>query len=274
MSAKVRLSGLSVSGGKKDKSVFLSLDYYKANKRLVLNNLQKNFYSSKKESCDNNLITALLNSFNDNTLDSHLGIGITSAISLPPFFTADNEEQIHWMNQLWENYDKSIRPFSPYLQRPVEVFYKYKHPERIDYPVGLSANSAPSTCRSCYLVSMLPQIKFYEIFAKATLRRLLFNLDMPKKLEFSINQLDLGSQIREDILLQLTKTFPPLFIYENDREELIQNLTAFNAFLAALNLWLLHVKQCEKAPPDFPKSANWYALPRQNINWHKLISQL
>jgi len=271
-----RSLGLELSGSKNDRSFLAVLDWHHSGQRLILKDVEKLHSTDTKTSNDVHLLKKVTSLFAESPHFS--GMGITSAIEMPPFFKkamnqcheAQFKNECLWLKNIYKNLSSKNKPFEIYLQRCIEVWLRHVCRDKYMIHDALGSNTAPLTARFQFLESHLPNPKF-EILTKATLHRIVLSLGLKKNLYNDFTDLDKGLKIRELFLEEFTQKLPKFFIYDKDFETVTTQIPAFHSFLAALNIHLKERGQCEKAPKSYPKSATWIALPLRNIDWEKVF---
>lgn len=277
-----RSLGLEVSGSKNDRTALAVLDFYPKTQRLILVDIQPKIVGVEDMSADEALVRAVEEALGE---APHLtGLSIHGPLSLPPvlrqavkegkpqpFSEKSRDAEILWMNELWKRLKPKPRPFAPYLERPAELHMRYVCKEKFPVAEAMGANLAPIAARLQFLKPHLPEPQ-NEVYPRATLARVVASLGLPKTIARDYSDLERGVYTREQFFTYLGKKIPQLFIYEKDLEQMVVNLSAFNAFLCALTQHLIFAEQCETPSKNFPKSAGWIHFPRSAIDWNRVFS--
>lgn len=265
----VRYMGLSLSGGKSDKSCLAVLDYYHDQKRLILSRLHEKIRTEEFVSADHKIVEMI-----DQLKDNAVSIMIDAPLSLPTSilktepcegFETSSEPEIKWMRQFQHSLPKKRqrKMFTPYTQRPVELYLSELEEENLDVQHALGANHAPITARAVYLKRRLP-LDCFEVFPKLSVWRLGNELKVNKSHLRSYRNSVGGEEARRAFLNALAdKT--GLFLYQQDFRLLCENPHAFDSLIAALMGHLKAQKKTQDRPADFPKGAAWIEFPKSKV---------
>lgn len=270
--AAVRFCGVSLAGGKTDKTAVAILEYYPDRKRVFLRSLRERIRAEGDASSDMALHHILTDE--EKELES---IAFDAPLELPscircqlkcPGAEKCREPHIRWMTDLHAKRDKSKRPnkhFTPYTERCVEIYISNELEEPFHPSHALGANAAPLTARAQYLKRRI-ETPLIEVFPKLTLWRIGGALKIPKShLRFHKHAVD-SDEARLFILKTLIEK-DIAFIYQQDLRLMVENNQTFEAFLCALTGFLRFRGQTERPPKDFPKSESWIEFPREKIVW-------
>jgi hypothetical protein len=273
--------GLELSGPKNDRSTLAVMDYHPKTQKLILVDVQtpleNESHLNSDETLYSNIQLMCLESKNITGLCVHGPISLPPAFQTqelastkgPPKYSSKNS-QIEWMFQVWKKLNPKPKPFVPYLQRPLEIYFKYFTPEKFLIPDAMGANFAPIAARLQFLKPFLPK-PLNETFPKASMSRLVTSLGLSRNIFRDYLDVEKGLYTREIFFEHLAKKLPQIFLYEKDLELCISNISAFNAFLSALTQHLWHREQCELPPKSFPKTATWLTIPRRNVRWNEVF---
>ena len=284
-----RILGLEVGGAKNERTALAVLNYYPKHKRLLVVDIDQQLSGQDDLSTDEVLIDRLSElsipkKNPEKSFQEFWGLGVHGPLSLPPSFSIEptksagkaaismtsRDPQIKWMNEVWQGLKPRPRPFCPYLQRPAEVWLRYVCGDKFMINEALGSNMAPIAVRLNFLKSFFPQ-PLVEVYPRATLLRIISSLGLPKRFAAKVSDLDEGLSMREEFFEHLLDRLPQLFVYERDLEKMIVSPPAMNAFLCALNMFLVKQKQTEVAPGTFPKEASWIPLPKRSIDWEEIL---
>jgi hypothetical protein len=160
------------------------------------------------------------------------------------------------------------KEFTPYTQRPIELWMKYKLlPElpvslHLEVDESLGGNKAPLSARMNFLKRHLHGVSLIEVWPRLSVALLGIELGLPKRHLTQYRQLEEGVELREEFLLQLSQQ-REIFIYDRDLRKLSQNLTAFDAFICSYIALLSDQNRCSKRPSlrEFPTQAGWIYYP-------------
>jgi hypothetical protein len=269
-----RSLGLEISGAKNDRSSLAIVDYFPKTRRLVLADIQPKVRGHDDVSSDATLLKCIGESLEG--VKNTTGLCVNGPLSFPhylekaakkllPLEEARDPESL-WMKELWKNLDPQPKPFVPYLQRLCEIHLKHLTPEKFQIPDGMGSNLAPIACRISFLKPYLP-CPLSETFARGALHRIIVNLGLKKSLAREYTDFIRGAECREIILDELNDHLPQIFVYNRDRDKMIQSIHCFNAFISALVQHFCFKKMTEMPPRSFPKKAAWIHLPRGHMDW-------
>ncbi len=267
----LRFAGVSLGGGKTDKTVVAILEYYPDRKRVFLRTLRDKL-GSGGQGADQQLhlmLTEEENHLSSITFDAPLQMPKCIRCDLAcPGMERCKLPEIKWMWDVHNKRSKHKRPnkmFTPYTERCCEIHIANELEEPFHPSHALGSNAAPLTARVHYLVRRL-DVPVYEAFPKLTLWRIGLSLLMPKSyLRFHKHAVD-----SDEARLYILKTLMDkeiAFIYQQDLKILVENGQAFDAFLCALNGFLKHRGQTELPPAGFPKGESWIDFPKANLVW-------
>ncbi len=264
-------AGVSLGGGKTDKTAVAQIEYFAAQKRLFLKNLSTNVSSSDEKSSDYNLHEILTASkFKLVAFDVPLQFPncVTCTLKCPGYEKC-KLPHIKWMWDFHKKRSKIKRPnkiFTPYTERCAEMFISSELEENFFPSHALGANAAPLAARGYFVSRRLKKLSLIEVFPKLSLWRIGTSLNIPKTyLRFHRHSID-GDEARYYILSRIVE-MNIAFIYQQDLRAMVENSHAFDAFIGALSAFLKFRGECEKIPKDFPKSEAWIEIPKQKITW-------
>ncbi len=267
----LRFAGVSLGGGKTDKTAVAQIEYFASQKRLFLRSLYTNVTALEEKSSDLVLYDLLTEyKFKYIAVDAPLQLPLCMTCTLKcPGFEKCKQPHIKWMWEFHKKREKIKRPnkfFTPYTERCSEMYISSALEENFFPSHALGANAAPLTARAFFLKRRLKKLAFLETFPKLSLWRLGNSLDIPKTyLRFHRHSVD-GDEARYYILSRIVE-LNIAFIYQQDLRAMVENPQAFDAFIGALTAYLKFRGECEKAPKDFPKSEAWVEIPKQKITW-------
>jgi predicted nuclease with RNAse H fold len=262
---------VDLSGGKNDRTSVTVLDYYETQKKLFLTHIYEHIQQEGDISSDQ----ALFETINDHT-DNLEYLCIDAPLKFPlcvrcelrcPGYENCEEKEIQWM---WKQHKKRketkprTRLFTPYTQRPAEIYVANETGENVNPMEALGANIAPLTARASFLLRRLSKaIRVIEVYPMLTVSRVGKSLKIAKShLAHYKHQIG-GDESRQVILQELVKR-DIVFIYQQDFQKLIENSHSFDAFISAFTGFLKLQDQCEKPPKDFPINDGWIEFPVKN----------
>ena len=178
---------------------------------------------------------------------------------------------VQWMSEHHKKTNalkKNTKLFTPYTQRPVDLYLQSEF-SKVDYAHdALGSNLAPLTTRAHFLSRRL-KTKLYETITELSVLRIGENLGLPKKVLTTEGRAFDHDESRQ-LFLQSLLNMSLVFIYQQDMQRLIDHKEDFESFIAALTGFLKFMDQTELPPKGFPKKEAWVHYPIPEINW-KLI---
>lgn len=259
--------GISLSGGKADKSCVAVLDYYPAHKKIFLTKVIEKIKSEEFISADLK-IHEIVTQYSKNILL----IGIDAPLNLPkcvtcklecPGYENCEEEEIEWLRAFYLKINKTKKPkkmFTPYTQRVLDAYLMHALEEKFEVHHALGANLAPLTTRAMFISRRLKH-QFIEVSPRLSVYRIGKELKLARnQIKFHKNSIG-GSDIRRAFLHALTEK-KGLFIYEQDLKSLVENSHAFEAFICAYSAFLHNIGLTEAKPDFLPEKEPWVALPK------------
>ncbi len=265
-----RFIGLSLSGGKNDKTSLCYLDYYRAPHKLFLKTVIDKIPERENESPDDILLEYL------NKKDLNLRyIGVDVPITLPHCFLhpckgvrqCDSATtQWHWKNyKKLKDKNKNHKLFTPYTERCVDSYVTYHLEEHFPISHALGSNSAPLAARAHFLKNRI-KYEMIEVYPRLSFWRMGLKLKMNKNQLRFYKHSARGDQVREGFLRELINQ-NIIFIYDQDIQKLLSKMSTFDAFMSALTAFLYFKDQCEKPPKNFPASEGWIQFPQKEFSW-------
>jgi hypothetical protein len=275
-----RYLGLELSGAKNSKTTLATLEYYPKEKKVFLLDVHCGIGADATKDSDAVLIETLLDHANGHP---DFKIGVNVPLTLPPCFTCTKKScavdgctlpEVKWMRTI----PLSKKPvskrtaklksfFTPYTQRPIELWLKHevisKLPEKVRFEMdeALGGNKAPLTARMQYLKRHLSDFEIDEVMPKLTVALLMPSLKLTIRQLQNYRKMEDGAEARQIILEKMCDKLD-IFIYERDLKKLTQNLNAFDAFLCAYTILLFDRDECVNPPKGFPLASGWIRYPR------------
>lgn len=265
-----RFLGLSLSGGKADKSSLAVLEYFPEQKRLFLARLFDKIKTEETISADQKIIEHI-----EQLAESAVSVGIDSPLSLPkclrcklkcPGYEHCQESEIKWMRNFEAN-RPARRPFrmmTPYTQRPVDLCLSAIEEENLEIQHALGANLAPLTARAHFLARRIP-FEIFEVSTKVAVWRIGLELKVSKAQMRSYRNSAGGEEARR-VILEAFMNRLGLFVYHQDLRTLCENPHAFDSLIVAFVGFLKSEHLLEPRPEGFPRKEAWVCLPRRNWN--------
>jgi hypothetical protein len=267
-----RFFGVSLGGGKTDKTCLSVIEYYPQQRKLFLSRLYDKIHSEGEVSADLQ-IAKIINEcpppVESVTFDVPLQLPyalLNSCKGVP--FEDCQDPAIRWMWDHWRKHGKKKKPqklFTPYTERCVEQYLATELEEVFHLPHALGANLAPLTARAQYLTRLL-KFTCLEAFPKLSLWRIGNSLNMPKSQLRFHRHWEGGAESRRHILAKMhDKNLA--FIYDQDLKTLIESPQAFDSFLCALTGLLSFLGHTEPRPKGFPRRESWIEIPKKIFPW-------
>jgi hypothetical protein len=261
-----RFIGISLGGGKSDRTSLTVLDYYVAQNKLVVNRVIDRIKTENDLSADLRL-HEIVHQFKGEVAMVALDVPLTlpkcfrCQLKCPGYELCDQEEII-WM---WKQYhqqvqkNKNARMFTPYTRRCSEVFWSTELEGHWALGDALGANQAPLLARGRFLTRRW-NYKVIEVVPRLSLIRWAA-YEKLSKIQVRNHRHSLNGLVARDYILRHLSEQMGLFFYEQDRSLLVDNLFAFDSFWASMTAFWKFMNQCENRPKGFPKSEGWIEVP-------------
>jgi hypothetical protein len=282
MARKKRYLGLSLSGAKSSKTTLAVLEYYPKDKKIFLLDIVTKIGPEGDLTGDEKLLEVL-----KTYRTSGAVLAVNAPLQLPPCSTCVRKScrslskcsitSVRWAHEALEKMSRSssvkkedlpeIREFTPYTQRPVEVYLRYfvipKLPKRLQFEIDetLGGSKAPLTARMAYLQRYIKGFQLIEVAPKLTSTLLGMELGASLRWLESHRQLETGGFSRAKILELLAEKME-IFVYSNDNREITENLNSFDSVFSALTGFLEDQGKCAKPPKGFPIASGWVTHPK------------
>lgn len=267
--------GVSVSGGKNDKTFVSVLEYYPSHGKLFLSHIYDKIRTEGEVSGDAALFQIVQHGHKNVqsvAMDVPLSLPLCMTCKLKcPGFENCKESHIQW---LWKHYrntkqkKKTHRLFTPYTQRSVEIYVSEDLPDRLHMQNALGANLAPLACRSLFLKRRTRKVKFVEVFTPLSVIRIGRSLSISEKDLQGYRHSMTGFDSRHRILKELTEK-DIVFVYQQDIQKMLEWPNAFESFVSALTGFLEYQGDCEPRPVGFPKKEQWIGFPKKELRWKR-----
>jgi predicted nuclease with RNAse H fold len=262
----VRFAGISLSGGKADKSCLVIIDYYPKQQKIFLSRLMEKIKAEEFISADLK-IHEILTQYQD-TLES---VAFDVPLSLPkclrcekvcPGYESCQEPEIKFMRHLYQAEEEKKKPkkmFTPYTQRCIEALLAFEYGDEIDIQPALGANLAPLTARGAFIQRRI-KLKTIEVYPRLTVYKLGLQLKVNRS-QLKVYRNSVGGEEARRVILSYMVDKLGIFIYQQDLKNMIENLHSFEAFISAYTALLAFEKKTAVQPADFPKNENWIEVP-------------
>lgn len=267
-----RFIGMSLGGGKTDKTCMSVIEYYPSQRKIFLSRLFDKIRNEGEVSADlqiHRLITEMP------TVES---VSFDVPLQLPKHllpcpcgcigYEDCTEPEIQWM---WKHYRAQAkkksppRLFTPYTERCVEMYLKTELEEPFDLPHALGSNLAPLTARAQFITQRL-KVPVLEVFPKLTLWRLGNSLHLGKS-HLKFHRHWEGGHASRQLILSKMMDKSLAFIYDQDVKTLAESPQAFDSFLCALTGLLSFLGHTEPRPKGFPRKESWIEFPKKVFPW-------
>jgi hypothetical protein len=273
-----RYLGLELAGAKNQKTAVAALEYYPKGKKIFLLDIFERMPSGDQALLD--LIEELQpESRSEARMSGVARMGVNVPLELPPCLTCTKKTcilqqkcvagAVDWMHKITHAAQAGgarVNEFTPYTQRPVELWIRYEIlpllpvSHRFEVDEALGGNKAPLTARMHFLKRHLKKIPLSEVWPKLSIAILAKQLGISKRTISRYRQLEEGMHAREEILETLAEN-RQIFIYERDVRKLSSSLAAFDAFVCAYTAVLADQDLCAEMPKGFPVSSGWVDFP-------------
>lgn len=288
----VRLFGLSLGGGKTDRTALVILDFYVKQQKTFIVDVYEAVGGHDDISADEAILQTVFESLLPSQLAGMI-FAFDSPIQMPPCAQACESTcqsldkckrpAVVWMHKFQKKLKKKAREFTPYTQRPVDYFFRNATKE--DYQsLGvdhdkihqlasqavpdetLGANQAPKAARAHYLLSKIraklkkEKLSVIEVWPKLSLLFASKGLKVKAERILHYRGLEDGLEIREIMLAQMAE-YSSIFVYERDQRKIVDHIPAFDAFITSWVALLSYQGKSLKWPKDLPTESGWIEIP-------------
>lgn len=267
-----RFIGISLGGGKTDKTALAVLEYYPEQNKIFLSRLFDKIATEGEVSGDlqiHRMISQCPAPLETVAFDVPLQLPkCVTCVKRCPGYEACQEPEILWMWKQFRAQKKTKSParlFTPYTERCVEQYLQTELEEPFHLQHALGSNLAPLTARAQYLLRRI-KTPTIEVFPKLSLWRIGNALLMPKSQLRFHRHWDAGQTARQGVLNKVMDR-NVAFIYDQDVKILVESPQAFDAFICALTALLEFRGLCEPRPKGFPRKESWLAIPKKIFLW-------
>jgi hypothetical protein len=267
-----RFIGVSLGGGKTDKTCLSVIEYYPAQGKIFLSRLFDKIKSEGEVSADlqlHRLIAQMPPPVENVAFDVPLQLPkCLTCVHRCPGFEDCQEPEILWM---WKHYRAQAkkksppRLFTPYTERCVEQYLQTELEEPFQLGHALGSNLAPLTARAQFIIRRL-DFPVVEVFPKLSLWRIGNALHIAKSHLRYHRHWEGGQTSRQTVLSKMMDK-NLAFIYDQDVKILIESPQAFDSFLCALTGLLSFLGHCESRPKGFPRKESWIEIPKKIFPW-------
>ncbi|MBC7691044.1 MAG: DUF429 domain-containing protein [Methylotenera sp.] len=271
-----RYLGLELAGAKNQKTALAALEYYPKEKKIFLLDTYDKIAAHDEQTGDDALLE-VVHELRGISHGVHM-MGVNVPLELPPCLvcTCTTSEcstpAASWMrafvkeSALKTDRNVRVKEITPYTQRPVELWVRYKVLENLtpelmfEIDEALGGTKAPLTARMSFLKRSLTDLSLVEVWPKLSIASLAPQLDVSKRALMSYRHLEEGVHARAELLEAFVEDHG-IFIYERDVKKLTQSLTAFDAFICAYTALLSDQGRTVKMPKGFPAATGWVEYP-------------
>jgi len=269
--------GIDLAGAKNQKTALAAIQHYPKERKTFLIDIYERVAQAEGQTSDEALLE-LIHEMRPGV--SKLGVNVP--VELPPCVTCVRKvcpmpshctvPSVKWMRESAKRAARTpriadrVRDFTPYTQRPVELYVRYQILPELDPHLSfeidetLGGNKAPLTARMHFLRRHLKDLPICEVSPKLTVALLGTELGVPKLTLTNYRKLEEGVHARQEILDAMSER-QSIFIYERDQRKLAGSLSAFDAFICAYTAMLADQGLAAKVPPGFPEQTGWIAHP-------------
>jgi len=273
-----RYAGLELSGAKNQKTALAAIEYYPKENKIFLLDIFERIQAHNDQTGDEALLEAIIEA-----APEAAAMGVNVPLTFPPCTACAKSScpmpahcgvpGVRWMRDSSRRFLRHLskkhakaKEFTPYTQRPVELFIKHNllpdlH-EAFWFEVdeALGGTKAPLTARMGFLKRHLPGMKLLEVWPKLSAALLALEAGIPRRTIEAHRDIELGARAREEIIGSLGAHFG-VFIYDRDKTKLARSLTSFDAFICAYTAMLSDTGRCLRAPSGFPEESGWIEIP-------------
>ncbi len=264
-----RFIGISLGGGKTDKTCLSVLEYYPTQRKIFLSRLFDKIKTEGELSADEQIHRLICDGPTVESVAFDVPLQLPKCIRCTlvcPGYEACTEPETQWMWKHFHEQKKSpSRLFTPYTERCVEQYLQSELEEIFQLPHALGANLAPLTARAHYIKRRL-RVPICEVFPKLSLWRVGNALNIAKS-HLRFHRHWEGGQTSRQVVLNKMMDKNLAFIYDQDVKTLVESPQAFDSFICALTSLLSYVGHTEPRPKGFPKKEIWIEIPKKIFPW-------
>ena len=265
----IRFVGVSLCGGKTNKSALACIEYFPDQKKIFLSHLESQISNSSLSGDEK------IHKFVSEKPYPSESVAFDVPLNLPkclrcklkcPGYETCEVDEVKWLRKHYSEWNKKKRPrrsFTPYTERCAEFFLAHYLEEKFLTSHALGANLAPLTARALFIKRRL-KTQTIEVNTSISLWRLGRSLGIQKSYLRQYKHSVEGVSIRKTLLDKLQDK-NVAFLYAQDIKTMINNSQAFDAFLCALTGVLNFLGECEKRPKGYPKNEGWVSIPIQEV---------
>lgn len=267
-----RYVGLCLGGAKSDRTALTVVDYYHKQDKAFVVDIFSGICSSEEHSADQVLLDLIREISNESSVVRVMGVD--APLTLPPClqgcdseckgYEACKKPAVKWMRTQYQRAkakNSRAKYFTPYSQRPVDLYFRYKYPEQnLFQDETMGANLAPQAARMSYLRRHLEDIQLVEVWPKLALYHLQKPLRLTKREVLAYRHIEHGVGVRERLLERLVEK-SSLFIYERDLKKFLTDVAAFDSFICAWVAMQFDLGRVVKFKADLPLESGWVQVP-------------
>ena len=160
-----RYIGLSLGGGKSDRTCVTVIDHYRKQEKSFVVDIFESIGPEEDQTADQVLLDLIEELSSGNDREFLKVIAVDAPLTLPPSlldckdgcsgYEDCKNPSVKWMRLQYERTkikNRKIKHFTPYTQRPVDLYFRYKHPDQdLFQDETFGANLAPQAARMQYL---------------------------------------------------------------------------------------------------------------------------
>lgn len=261
--------GLNLGGIKKDKTSLLVLEKYKDHNKVVISNIESKFKNSKLDVYPDEILKKQILSYKGVKV-----VGVNFPLFAPPCIDCKKTcpgvkscevSEVKWLvreykkaNKLSAKSTKDRCIPSPYSERALDYYVANLLEEKFPLEPAFGSSRSSFYGRGQFLIRGLKGIKFVETFPKVSLWRLGLRYGIRKSVLRNFYRSEFTRANRKFFLDKIESDF---FIYEEDKESLVEKKGHFEALLNALSLYFYFNDEGERFPPAILKRGCAGAVP-------------
>ncbi len=262
--------GLNLSGIKRDKSSLLALERYKDHNKVVILNIDSKFKDLKKDFYPDEILKKKILSYkNIKAVGANFPLFAPPCIGckrLCPGVKKCEVSEVRWLVRQYAKADKLSSKStkdrsipSPYSERGLDYYIANLLEEKFPLEPALGSSRSAFYGRGQFLMRGLKGVKFIETFPKLSLWRLGLKYGLRKSVLRNFYKSDLTAGNRKIFLDKIESDF---FIYEEDKEKLIEDKASFEALLNAISVYFYYNGESQKVQASILRKGLDAAVPR------------
>lgn len=272
-----RYLGLSLGGAKSERTCLTVIDYYRKQQKSFVVDIFEGIGAQGDLTADQvllDLVDELAHELSGSDENAVRVMGVDAPLTLPPCFPECDPQcegyekckrpEVKWMRKEYQRAkakNSKLKHFTPYSQRPVDLYFRYRYSEQNLLPdETMGANLAPQAVRMQYLKRRFQDLNLVEVWPKLSLFQLQKPLKITRREFLEYRNIERGAHIRERVIERLVEK-SSIFIYERDLKKFVTSVDAFDSFVCAWVAMQSDLDKVVRFKGDIPLESGWIQIP-------------